>query len=75
MPIATLLARRATVELANSARPDAPVVPGRPPRRRARADVVRVPRARSALATALRRAADAVAPPHAHDGGPHLTAH
>lgn len=73
--LALLLSRTATQHYAGSARPDAPVVEDRRSRRRRRASAagteaavltstrrVRLARTRTTLATALRRAADAVAP-------------
>jgi hypothetical protein len=74
--LALLLSRTATQHYAGSARPDAPVVEDRRSRRRRRASAagtaegtvrtsaprVRLARTRTTLASALRRAADAVAP-------------
>ncbi|GAA3412833.1 hypothetical protein [Streptosporangium vulgare] len=54
-PTAMILADRATRRHVLSARPDAPVVPERPPRRHAAA-------VRRVTATALRRLADRVEP-------------
>lgn len=78
VPLGSLMARRATEQLANSGRPDAPVVPDRAARRADRATTPhapRAPRVRTALAFALHRAADAVAPACVPGDGPHATAH
>ncbi|WP_199425239.1 hypothetical protein [Actinotalea solisilvae] len=69
MPTSLLLAKQGTVALAHSAEPGAPVVEDRPRRARRTAGRARAVRTRSALAGALHRVADAVAP------APDATAH
>jgi hypothetical protein len=57
LAIMAIISNRATTDLAHSALPEAPIVPVA--EKRVRASV----RTRAALATLLRRLADAVAPP------------
>lgn len=85
MPLATLLARRATEQLAHSAEPGAPVVADRAERaaRRRTGTASRgggprgtagLTRTRTTLAAVLHRAADAVAPACVPGDGPHAAA-
>jgi hypothetical protein len=58
LPVALITVRRSAESVVGSARPDAPVVPDSTP-----AEVIRLAATRGVLASALRRAADLVAPP------------